>query len=508
MNYRGVFLVLAVVGACGNGDDQGGGPASGGSSGASGSGAGGTGGATTGGSSGTGGTGGAPTGGSSGSGGAAGMGGAGASGGTSGDAGLDASAGTAGLDASDGASGSGGGTGGSAGAGAGGAGGSLTDAGCQGPVGGTTITWNHAFGTPVIDRGSDVVTDASNNVFVLGTTSGKLGDIDYFGQDAFVRKYDPNGTGDGEWTYQFGINNTTTGVRIIMDGDGDLIATGLMADQGKFDFYVHKFEDGATGATPVWMHQYGTDGDEYVFGLATDISNNIYVVGRAQGDLEGESDAGSAGGNDAFVAKLAPDGTRQWVRQYGTAGNDEAVAVSVDATGHIAVVGWTPSETFLRVYTSSGNLAWSKEATGMLGYAAVASRFNTGEIFVAGGTKEKLGCQLYGNNDGFVRKFDASGNIEWTEQFPDMGAVFDMALDGGAVYVAGYGVIPGSVSGEAMVKKVDASSGATLWLQALHKTSVQEFTHGVTTDSTGAVLAAGWIQSTGIDQAFVAKLVP
>jgi hypothetical protein len=72
--------------------------------------------------------------------------------------------------------------------------------------------------------------------------------------------------------------------------------------------------------------------------VSVDMGGNVLVAGYTDGTLPGES---SAGGFDAFVRKYAPDGSLDWTRQFGTASTDVACSVSVDVDGNVLVAGYT-----------------------------------------------------------------------------------------------------------------------------------------------------------------------
>lgn len=78
--------------------------------------------------------------------------------------------------------------------------------------------------------------------------------------------------------------------------------------------------------------------------LVVDGSGNVFVVGRFAGTVDFDPSAGTAnlvssGGDDAFVAKYSNTGVYQWAIKIGSAGNETAEGVSVDASGDVYVSG-------------------------------------------------------------------------------------------------------------------------------------------------------------------------
>ena len=93
----------------------------------------------------------------------------------------------------------------------------------------------------------------------------------------------------------------------------------------------------ARAQTVQWIRQFGTSGNNQARGVAVD-STGVYVAGSVSSDaLPNQT---SAGGSDAFVRKYDSNGLELWTRQFGTARNDDAYGVSVDSTG-VYVVGRT-----------------------------------------------------------------------------------------------------------------------------------------------------------------------
>ena len=355
--------------------------------------------------------------------------------------------------------------------------------------------------------------DLASNVFVSGDTSGSLGPTDLGFQDAFLRKY--NGSGSPQWTYQFGSSSTDTASAVVIDGDGQLLVAGLTAaaigggsHSGKFDSYVQKLTDGATAPAPVWTHQYGTAEDDYVFDVATDMNNNVYLVGWTAGSLEGR-DSLPDGPSDGYLRKLDAAGNHVWTRQFGLSGSGQALGVATDAAGRVIVVGFSDTAGYVRSYGSDGAMMWEKQPPGPISLGAVVTNFVSGDIYVGATASEKVGCQQYGRADGLVIKYNASGDRQWSHQFPNLSGIHDITIASGPVlYVSGVGIAPGSTSSDAYVHKIDASGAepVTVWSHGVQTGDTIEFAYEVAADPTGDVLTSGWIKMLNNDQAFVARL--
>jgi hypothetical protein len=318
------------------------------------------------------------------------------------------------------------------------------------------IGWIRQFGTSAKDYASSVAVDISGNVYVTGATFGALLEqTSLGGEDAFVRKYDDSGS--EIWTKQFGTSGRDYAYGVAVDASGNVYVTGGTDDtlsgqssSGGWDAYVRKY-DGA--GSELWTRQFGTwtSADDGAYGVAVDVSGNVYVTGGTEGEFLEQK---SSGGLDAFVRKYDGSGNELWTRQFGTSGSDEAWGVAVDASGNVYVTGITGgtlpgqissggNDAFVRKYDGAGNEIWTKQfGTSANDDAWGVAVDVSGDVYVAGYTGSALPGQISsGSNDAFVRKYDDSGNELWARQFGTSANDFanGMAVDASSsVYVAGY----------------------------------------------------------------------
>jgi hypothetical protein len=120
-------------------------------------------------------------------------------------------------------------------------------------------------------------------------------------------------------------------------------------------------------------------------------AGGVFVVGSTDGALTEEI---PAGGNDGFVMKFDPDGTRSWAHQFGSASDDDAVAVVADRKG----------------------------------------------VYVAGSASGPLpDAEVIGEWDGYVRKYLPNGTQMWTHQLgtDDYDRVYGIAVERTGVYLVG-----------------------------------------------------------------------
>lgn len=267
------------------------------------------------------------------------------------------------------------------------------------------IVWIDQFGTTGMDWASGIALGPSG-LYVIGVTDGTLDNVAAGGLDVVLRKY----SFDGRvlWVRQFGTprDDFARGVAVLPDGVVVVGGTGAafpgQAFGGGSDAFLRRYD--ADGGE-VWTRQFGGPGSQYIATVAAD-ATGIYVAGGTETALEGQT---SLGGFDAFLQRYGHDGQRVWTRQFGTAENDSASALTVDATG----------------------------------------------LFVAGATEGTMRGQMSaGGFDAFVRALDFAGDEIWTRYVgtSEIDDTFALVASDVGVYVAGSTL--GTFQGE-------DSSGAT-----------------------------------------------
>lgn len=365
------------------------------------------------------------------------------------------------------------------------------------------------------------------------------------------------------WTYTspqvavavFGGTSTDTGISIGVDASGNVYTAGNfqsladfdpgagsfdMTSAGSRDVYVTKID--ASGVL-VWAKQLGGISDDVVSGMSVDPSGNVYLAGNFQGTADFDPSASalnltSAGGQDAYIAKLDSSGNLAWAKQLGGTLSDVARNVTVDGSGNVFVVGgfqgtadFDPSagvasfttagsqDGYVWKLDASGNYVWAKYIGGSsIDHAVWIDLGSNGDIYVAGfflGTADLDPGAGTANftaavQDAYVLKLDASGNYVWAKVLtgPSAKLANALALDAvDNVYITGsfQGAVdfdPGAgtanvaaVGGQdAYIAKLDAS-GNYVWALSLGGTS-SEVGYAVTIDSTGNVIVGGNFQGT------------
>jgi hypothetical protein len=319
------------------------------------------------------------------------------------------------------------------------------------------VLWTRQFGTSGTDQALALAADGSG-VVVVGSTDGRFPkQAPAGGLDAFVARFGPGGR--RLWLRQFGTPGIDEAVAVARHGSGLFVAgstDGILgtAGLGGTDAFVGRF---TSQGEPRWIRQFGSSGIDRAHGLGIG-AGTVYVVGSTDGVLPGKT---SIGGTDAFVQTYDVDGGRGWSRQLGTTGTDEARSIlSVPGGSFVAgltdgaLYGQVPgggSDAFVMRLDRRGQRDWVRQFGSAASDEAVAITGNANAIYVAGSTSGALpGQELLGETDGFIRRYMPKGVEVWTLQFGtiDYDRVYGLGLGSGAAYVAGttHGAFEGQVN--------------------------------------------------------------
>ena len=301
-----------------------------------------------------------------------------------------------------------------------------------------TKQWTKQYGSSGADIGYSVASDSNGNIYVVGSTSGTLGENTSSGEnDIFITKFDNNGT--KLWTKQYGSNAADEGRSVVVDPGGNIYIAGFTqgalyenAGNGSYDIFLTKYN---TDGIQQWTKQYGSNTFDAAYSLTSDSNGNIYIVGQSYGVLEGASNSGS---DYIFLIKYDSNGERKWSRQYGLGISSAAFSVAVSSSEDIYISGiaydvlenyegdsnW---DIFLTKYSNDGILLWTKKyGSNLIDYAFSVTPDDSGDIYIAGYTSGALnGNANSGGDDIFLSKFTSSitaDQIEGTLESIDINA--------------------------------------------------------------------------------------
>jgi len=203
--------------------------------------------------------------------------------------------------------------------------------------------------------------------------------------------------------------------------------------------------------------------------------------------------------------------TDHWVATIGASLNDQGYDVAAGPDGSVYVLGYTNSsiggggsyDLILIKYDSSGEPLW-RESLGGTGneYAYGVAAGPDGSVYVTGFTSSVQA----GNNDIWVAKYGANGELSWKKALTgsgnDRGEAITVASDG-SVYVVGHNVV-GSSNNNLFLAKY-TPNGTLSWQKMLGK-SGNEYGHGVTVSADNSVYVTGYhTVISGDDDLLIAK---
>ena len=227
---------------------------------------------------------------------------------------------------------------------------------------------------------------------------------------------------------------------------------------GGVDLFLRKYD--GTGAE-VWTRQFGSSDHDGNISLALDASGSILVAGTVGGPLPGQHATGSS---DAFLRKYDTSGTELWTRQFGASYVTYGQAVAVDATGCSYIVGRTggtlPGQTnagdddaFLRKYDASGTELWTRQfGSPAADVAGSVAADHLGNVYVAVSSWGDLATTDAQEHEAcYLRKYDSAGVEQWTHQlgsrsmYPDACVALGVDREG-FLYVGGstWETLPGN----------------------------------------------------------------
>ncbi|MDB9537124.1 SBBP repeat-containing protein [Dolichospermum planctonicum CS-1226] len=398
------------------------------------------------------------------------------------------------------------------------------------------VIWTKLLGGTGDDVAFSITTGSDGAIYVAGDTSNNLdGETNSGGQDAFVTKYNTDGT--KAWTQLLGNTGNDNARSITTGSDGAIYVAGGtygnlngQTNSGDQDAFVTRYN---TDGTKAWTQLLPGTSIDQANSLTTGSDGAIYVAGYTYGgSLDGQT---YNSGIKAFVTKYNTNGTKAWTKLLPGTGYDYASSITTGSDGAIYVAGYTyggsldgqtynggGNDAFVAKYNTDGTKAWIKViGTSGTDVARSITTDSNGAIYVAGGTDGNLDGQMNsGGGDAFVTKYNTNGTKAWTRLLGGSG--FDIARSittgsDGAIYVAGYtsSNLDGQTNSggeDAFVTKYN-TDGTKAWTKLLG-TGSSDNAFSITTGSDGAIYVAGYTYGGSLDgqtnsgrnDAFVIKL--
>jgi hypothetical protein len=361
------------------------------------------------------------------------------------------------------------------------------------------------------DIAYSVTTDSSGNVYAAGYFCGTV-DFDpgpgtvyhtttgIYNPDLYIYKL--SATGSLLWVRTIATDvGSWTKMAIAVDPAGNVFATGSYHSEVDFDPGVDSFKFSTqpssenayilkldSAGTFEWAKTIGGGDDTRANGLdvAIDTAGNIFTTGRFSGTIDFNPGTGPAdtlfvtaqGSYDIYISKLDASGNFAWARTFGSANDDQPIAIAVDVSGNVHTAGkfkgtidFDPGagianlvstgyhDAFISKLNNAGNFVWIK---GFFADASVDQYSNvvatgictdaSGNVYTKGafgGTVDfDPGSAVHNQvtpsaNETYIftSKLDSDGNFQWVNKVQGgwgVGADGALVLDAaGNIYMTG-----------------------------------------------------------------------
>jgi len=209
-----------------------------------------------------------------------------------------------------------------------------------------------------------------------------------------------------------------------------------------------------------WNKTYGGTSHDYAWGLVQTVDGGYALAGYTY--------SFGAGYYDFWLVKTDSAGNMQWNKTYGGTNSDWAYALVQTSDGGYAIAGYTDSfgaglSDFWLVKTdSAGNMQWNKTYGGIGGDCAYALVQTSDGGYALAGVTFSFGA---GDEDLWLVKADAAGNMEWNKTYggtySDGAWALVQTVDGGYA-LAGYTYFYGAGGYDFWLVKTD-SAGNMQW---------------------------------------------
>jgi hypothetical protein len=316
-------------------------------------------------------------------------------------------------------------------------------------------TWSFNFGDPQDQSGVNITADGAGHIAVIGTYIGVVNfggtstALNAAADSIFVAGLDAT-TGSGLWAKDIslgggailGVATDPTDNNVVVAGFTGVGAAanfggGALTNGGGKDVVVAKYNS-ATGAL-LWAKEYGGTLDQLANAVSVDSKGRVFITGQYSGALDfgfgTPLPTASAASKRIFVARLdGTSGVGQASKSFGTAGQQQSVAIVNDSSGNVVIAGSLTGGTV--------DFGFGKLTSAGLQDAFVAKL--TGDL--AGVWAERFGDAQTQNGKGVA--IDASGNVVFVGLF--QGAM-DMSPAGTLTSAGGY---------DAFVATLDGATGS------------------------------------------------
>ena len=329
------------------------------------------------------------------------------------------------------------------------------------------LEWQSTYGGSKDDRGQQLIQTSDGGYAITGYAMSDDGDgsnNEGF-HDNWILRLDASGA--IVWERSFGFSGHDHSYDLVETADGGFFFSGFLdvtssngegnTDKGSRltahgvgEFWGTKID---SEGNLQWRKYFGGTNNDRSYGVVNAHDGGYILVGASESD---DFDVSAPKGSyDFWAVKVDKNGNFEWERSFGGTSIDEAQDITQTQDGGYAITGNTfsqdtqvsenngESDIWLIKIDENGNLLWQKSFGGT-GFDAAHSVRNTAEggLLLCGNSKSNDGdaTENFGENDIWLIKTDAQGNLEWQRSFGgfDLDFGYDaVELSNGAIALVG-----------------------------------------------------------------------
>jgi len=371
---------------------------------------------------------------------------------------------------------------------------------------GSGLVFSTYLGGSGIDTPSQIVLDASNDVYLVGSTtsnnfpvtSGVFQPLYDGHQDAFLTEMNPNGSALLLSTY-IGGSAIDFGTALALDTSGNIYVTGStqstdfptqnpiqIANAGLYDAFVTEI---SPAGSLLYSTYLGGSLADYGTGIAIDNSENVYVSGYTYSTnypTQSAYQGALSGGSDIFLTKFKPGSSALLFSTYlGGSSLDKSTGMIVDSNGNIYLTGSTQSPNFPVTANAYQTALLGTQNAFLTKVAPDASVLVFSTVFGGSVIDQVNGMALDAAGNIYVTGFTQSDNFPLLSPFQNILGLYGAGNCGSTNLVN----VPNPTCSDAFIAKF-APSGIPVYSSLLGG-SGNDAGQGIAVDSAGAAYVAG-----------------
>jgi hypothetical protein len=305
------------------------------------------------------------------------------------------------------------------------------------------MEWQKTYGGSKDDQGQQVIQTTDGGYAITGYSMSDDGDAsnnEGF-HDNWILRLDASG--NILWEKSFGFSGHDHSYDIVETADGGFFFSGFLdvtssngegssdksslTAHGVGEFWGTKIDG---NGNLEWRKFFGGTNNDRSFGVVNAHDGGYVLAGASESD---DFDISNPKGSyDFWAVKVDKNGTMVWESSFGGTGIDQAQDILATPDGGYVIVGNTfssdnqvtknngQSDVWLVKIDDDGQLLWQKSFGGAGFDAAHSVRLCSDEGLLVGGNSKSFDGDVsenFGENDIWIFKTDASGNLEWEKSF-------------------------------------------------------------------------------------------